>query len=348
MLKDNNKALNGGDFSSNHQADRIEVNNYGLSYSDAKEIALDVYKSNIVKLSDEAAELAAERVKVFISTLLNELVEKLENLNSFKDPGFQSVLFSSQREYAKTGDKDLGQLLVDLLVNRASEVERTKTQIIYDEALDIAPKLTATDYDILSIIFLLRNFSVDHKIADYDSFKDFINQLCLFVNVVDDKYPYTYLEYAGCVKEIEDKRGLSSLLIDNFSIAFCTGFNREMASRFDLNNYTLRDHIIPCFNDKLKYQFSFKNKYYPKLQGYENEDLKAFYITNLQKPLDALKSVAAINPLIWKLNEQWKSSEIKHLHLTNVGIAIAIANIYRRAKIKFNLEEWNNPFNYFF
>ena len=36
------------------------------------------------------------------------------------DPDFQYALFTVQKEYARNGDKDLGDLLVDLLVTEAS------------------------------------------------------------------------------------------------------------------------------------------------------------------------------------------------------------------------------------
>ncbi|RYZ80199.1 MAG: hypothetical protein EOP06_25785 [Proteobacteria bacterium] len=51
--------LNAGDQSTNNQAQTINYHYTGVTYTDAKEIALDVFKNNFLVLKDEAAAIAA-------------------------------------------------------------------------------------------------------------------------------------------------------------------------------------------------------------------------------------------------------------------------------------------------
>ena len=128
MLKDQNQES--GDNSTNLQGKTIIINQ-GLSYADAKEIALDVFKSNFLELSAKAAETAKRRAEELVDNFLNELKQRApESLNKMEDPGMQYAIFTAQKEYAKTGDKDLSKLLVDILVDRSKQEDRDLKQIV--------------------------------------------------------------------------------------------------------------------------------------------------------------------------------------------------------------------------
>ena len=143
MMKD--KKQEGGDGSSNIQAENVNVYN-GITYKDAKEIALDVFNSNFIRLKSEAAQIAAERAEEI--TEKNE--KSPESLEEFKNPAMQDALFQTQKEYAKSGDEELGNLLVDILVDRAKTQERNMLQLVLDESLLVAPKLTVEHFDLLT------------------------------------------------------------------------------------------------------------------------------------------------------------------------------------------------------
>ena len=83
MMKD--KKQEGGDGSSNIQAENVNVYN-GITYKDAKEIALDVFNSNFIRLKSEAAQIAAERAEEITEKIVKELNEKSpESLEEFKN-----------------------------------------------------------------------------------------------------------------------------------------------------------------------------------------------------------------------------------------------------------------------
>ena len=110
----------------------------------------------------------------------------------------QHALFSAQKEYARTGDKDLESLLVDILVDRAGATERNIKQIVLDEALSVAPKLTSEQMDALTVNFLIvRTVSSINSLEAFNSYLDVY--ITPFVGTLTTGAScYEHLEYTGC------------------------------------------------------------------------------------------------------------------------------------------------------
>jgi hypothetical protein len=135
---------------------QAESMSFGLSYADTKQIALDLWKDNALKLSQEATQTALTRVNEFLDSFLSKINEiDPELLNTLKEPSMQMVLFAAQRDYAKTGDKDLENLLVKLLIERAKNQEKTLLQLTIDESLLTVAKLTQNQLNIISLSWIL-------------------------------------------------------------------------------------------------------------------------------------------------------------------------------------------------
>ncbi|MCH7625798.1 MAG: hypothetical protein IIC83_07725, partial [Chloroflexi bacterium] len=146
----------GGDESINIHATNVTVSN-GLSIRDAKEIAKAVFEENAVKLKDEAADIASDRANEILDSILTRIHdEKPEAIEAFRRPDVQMAIFAAQKEHARRGNKELADLLVDLLVERVSHTDDGLMSIVLDESLGVASKLTPDQLDILSLIFLLR------------------------------------------------------------------------------------------------------------------------------------------------------------------------------------------------
>lgn len=174
MINDQVTKQEGGENSTNLQGGTIIVNQ-GITYQDAKNIAIDVFKSNYLELSEKAAITAGQRVEELVDDFLTKMHErKPEAINSIEDPGMQHAIFTAQKEYAKTGDKDLSDMLVDILVDRASQQERNLMQIVLDESLVIVPKLTNNQLDTLTLIFLLK-YTRNNQIINIQTFKEYLN-----------------------------------------------------------------------------------------------------------------------------------------------------------------------------
>jgi hypothetical protein len=128
----------------------------GLSYADVRQVAMDVFEANFLRLRDVAAVVARERAEAFLDSYLQKMAEEGQaEIPEAENPDLQYAVFSAQKEYARTGDEDLGKLLVQLLADRTKVRDRNLTQIVLNESLSVAPKLPPDQLDALSLTFLL-------------------------------------------------------------------------------------------------------------------------------------------------------------------------------------------------
>ena len=61
MINDRNLKQEGGEQSTNFQGQTVKVY-HGITYTDAKEIALDVFKTNFIHLKNEAAQKRLQKI----------------------------------------------------------------------------------------------------------------------------------------------------------------------------------------------------------------------------------------------------------------------------------------------
>lgn len=196
----NKNEISAGDSSLNVQGRNVTIN--GLTYLEARQIALDVFRSNFYQLSEEASNLALKRVETFT----DKVIEKLQSeqtllLDSMKDPDMQYVLYNSQIAYARSGDEDLSEVLINLLVERANTTERTLKQLVINESLAVVPKLTDNQLNLLSLILLFyrsRNpYMKSFEFLEY-YIKVFVSP---FINSLSvEETNFSHLEYASCGK----------------------------------------------------------------------------------------------------------------------------------------------------
>src|SRR5690606_35369925 len=117
--------------------------NIGVSASEARQIAIDVFKANFYDFSEKAAKKALERAEELTDEFIAKFYEKIPELESkLQEPSVQSSMFNTQKEYAKSGDSELKEQLLNILIERINSEERSLKQIVLDEALTILPKLT--------------------------------------------------------------------------------------------------------------------------------------------------------------------------------------------------------------
>ena len=115
----------GGDHSTNIQAHAVAITQ-GPSVAEVRALALDVFRANFLELAGQAAEAARARAEEITEKFLKELQQQhKQGLKQAQDPDFQYALYTAQREYARCGDKELGDLLVDLLVDRTKQENAT-------------------------------------------------------------------------------------------------------------------------------------------------------------------------------------------------------------------------------
>jgi len=143
----------GGANSTNIQAQTVVV---GLSYSEVRDVALDVFRENFLILRDLAMSTAEDRARVFIERLIAEMQSSSGSPpESMGEPAMQSALYEAQKAYALSGDEVLSDVLVRLLVDRAGNDDKDLAQVVQQQALEVVPKLTTPQIHTLAVLFTI-------------------------------------------------------------------------------------------------------------------------------------------------------------------------------------------------
>lgn len=338
MINDTIKRQSGGGGSTNVQADTIYVS--GVSASEVRQIALDVYKANLTTLSQEAANTAMSRVEALTDRFLKKIVDQNPLLIShFNTPGLQVALLNAQREYARVGDKDLEELLVSLLFSRAGETTRNLKQIALEEAITIAPKLTQTQIDILTLNLLVN----DHYVmaSSSEQLKNFLTLTAKFKTEIGFSSPeILHLEYTGCAKLSNHvaggQKGLVYKLSQSYPGLFSKGFSEEDCIAQLGNSQKYDGLFVPCPRMPGKIQFNAVSRFdireYFDIHGYPTEErrkVEAFLYASRMGDEAIQAYLIDLEPEIDFAFEA-KNQDIFSLSTNPVGIAVACANIASR------------------
>lgn len=348
MIKDKTQNQEGGDNSANYQAETI--NQYGISYRDAKEIALDIFQQNFLILNEQAKQTARERAEELTNKFLDEIKEKNPAfLNSFQEPSMQNALYTAQKSYAISGDKNTADLLVDILFERAKQQERNLLQIVLDECLDVAPKLTDEQLNILSIVFLL-TYAVDESIHDLNTLKNYLDEKVKpFVgHLSKESTSYQHLEYCNCSSTSSTQfNSIEELFLQEYTGIFNHGWSKaEVKAKFGMQELP-NNLFVP----------SYYNSYNLQINALTNSELeeKLTYANLPQELTDTVRNV--YNNSIMNSNEvreilfdkcdymqefidYWENSKMPRMSLTSVGMALGNANLKRITGEDYDLSLW--------
>lgn len=347
MINDKINKQEGGENSTNLQGQNIVINQ-GITYQDAKNIALDVFKSNYLELSTKAADTAKQRAEELVDDFLTEVQKRNpESISSMENPGMQYAIFTAQKEYAKTGDKDLSDMLVDILVDRAAQQERNLKQIVLDESLSIVPKLTLSQLDTLTIIFILK-YSRNHNVGNLLQLKKYLDDyIAPFTQLLSKENSlYQHLEFAGCGSISLGSAQIESILLTTYKGLFCKGFTKEqIESTIPLEN--IKSLIVPCLQDTTKLQLAaidedvLEQKATALGLALDQINLLKPFLNNYQMGADEVKTfLKKQGDFIDVLFDIWDNSPLQNMTLTSVGIAVATANLRRKTGISVDLGIW--------
>ena len=325
----------GGAHSTNIQAHSIVIAQ-GLSVTDVRDIALEVFRSNFIKLSGDAINVASERAREITDQFLSELQKHHPaGLAQAQDPDFQYALYTAQREYARCGDKELGDLLVDLLVDRTKHQQRSLLQIVLNESLVVAPKLTTNQLAALSVVFALR-YTMSAGINSSESLFSYLDSIASpFVGLLDKKDAcFQHLDYSGCGTIGIGSVELANVFRKHYKGLFSKGFAfQELVAR----GVAIRQDsplITRCLHNSEKLQVNAMNDNVLRQEAakldtscHDVDRLIALSEFALMNQAEAKNYLIATHPCMAALFDAWEGSMMKNLTLTSVGIAIGHANI---------------------
>lgn len=326
--------------------------NHGMSYSDVRDIALDVVKANLQEFKGQAMQIALDRAEAVTEKFLHKLQDEYpKGLQQAQTPDFQDALFTVQKEYAKAGDEELGDLLVDLLVDRTKQAGRNLMQLVLNEALHTAPKLPAAHIATLSIIFLFRcvRFHNSTTVAKLGE------NIQMHLSPVVAKYTtnrstFAHLEFTGCGTDVQfDVTTLEQLCLVQYPGLFKTGFDQARLDVEQIDPAIKASLVITCLNDPAKFQFSalsldVLNEQIEKLNVSAEDALKvrALYAEASMAEEQVREKMVAVAPLLEDIFKVWNSTPMKTFSPTSVGMAIGHANIKRHVGEFSPLSVWVN------
>ncbi|PFX76397.1 hypothetical protein COL39_03610 [Bacillus cereus] len=192
----NKKEIHAGDDSTNIQAQNVTIQHNGLSYTDVKEVAMEIFKSNFYNLGKTVENTINERAEEIINKYLDRLVTKdPESLKNTEDPDLRFSIYEMQKNHARRGDAKIADLLVDMLVNRTMVKEEEFLKLIYNESMMMITKLTSNQIDILTVIFFVRY--VNSSVFQINEFAELLMRFA--EDVPNEVFFYQHLQYAGCI-----------------------------------------------------------------------------------------------------------------------------------------------------
>jgi len=346
----NRQSQKGGDGSTNIQTEDLTIVQ-GLTYPEVRQVAIDVFKSNFYELAGEAKAIASERAEQITEDFLRKLQsENPDGFSKAQEPDFQHALFTVQKEYARTGDEDLGDLLVDLLVDRSKQDNRNILQIVLNESLSVAPKLTDDQLAVLAVTFFCK-YTMNNGIGTHQLLADTFNQFVqpFSSKILKNQSCYQHLEFSGCGSISMGSSSLQQIYGKKYQGLFLKGFDREEIEKREVSIGEDQRFFIPCLNDSTKLQVRANNieglTEFMDGQSIPNEDkpkITALFNLNKMDDNEIKEKIVSLSPHMNNVFNVWEDSPLKSFSLTSVGIAIAHANIKRLAGEFSDLSIWIN------
>lgn len=329
----------------------VSVTHTGLTRAEAKEVFNELFELNYYKLKGAAQAIAQERGEEVTEKFIQKLQdENPAGLQQYADPDFQDALFTVQKEYAKAGDKDLGDILVDLLVDRSKQANRNILQIVLNQCIHTAPKLTNDQLTVLALIFFFRYTKSTHPLN-----KQLLGMyLARYIkhfsdSIVVSESCFQHLAFTACGSISMGQITLEEIFQRVYEGYFKKGFEATRIDEIEMPASEKDKFFIRCLNDPTKFQVHASDKeileamFTAHAVTEENrQKINALFNEATMGLVEIKAAVLGIAPYLEPVFVTWSASKLKNFELSSVGIAIGHANIKRLAGEFANLAIWIN------
>ena len=130
-----------------------DINFNGITAETAMEICKYVVKAELAVYTQDARVEAEKRLSDISKKTIDRITSLKEDLlYRFKEPAIQMALNETFKNHIASGNEELGENLIDLLIERLKVQERTTEQSIIDEARNTIPKLSSNTVSLLAIM----------------------------------------------------------------------------------------------------------------------------------------------------------------------------------------------------
>lgn len=321
----------GGDDATNLQVGRDVVVHQGTSLEEVREIALGVFRDNFLELRGIAEDIARARV----DKITEDFVEKLQAqpaaaLQSVADPDMQRAIYNAQVGYACSGDDDLEEALVEMLVDRAGVDRPGMRRIVLNEAITAVPKLPLDQRRAIALCFLVKYTALLNPVPLDQFYEGFMKgELALLSrDLPQSMAAYQHIEYVGA----------GSVTISHLSLLGALSEGRRPWFTQGMSIDECPDPLRPHFDDDRLFMPALRDPARRQLRAMRKEDLpalaKAAGVDELADLLPSVYDMGALAhpeikaeileraPELAGLLDTWDNSGLPNLTLTTVGLAI--------------------------
>ena len=210
--------------------------------------------------------------------------------------------------------------------------------VVLDEAMEIMPKLTVTQLNILSLNLAVLRILHPEVVNRYTFFDMITSKILLFYSDNMSKHmEYAHLQYLGCTGILSEGgtyKPIEEIFRTRYAGLFSKGFSKiEFYDYMGVEIQEFQQLITVCQTDAGKYQFNAMNedclKYSIDQYGkheYEEKILQ-YYKENIMGIEEIKRDIASHVSGFEELSDFWKeTSEVKSMELTSVGIEIGLLN----------------------
>lgn len=336
----------GGDDSVNVQAGQDAAVYIGVTASEARDIALDVFRANFMELRGIAEDVARDRAE----RITHEFVEALqarnpEGLSSIQDPDMQMAIYNAQKGYACSGEEDLEATLIDLLVERSGQKSRDLKTLALNQAISCAPQLTVGQRKLVAVSFFVRNTRFMEQLSLPVFYQHIAENLIPLVDIESNRLiDCRYLQSAGVGAVSQFSLKLEEAFWQVYSGYLFNGFTRDQAEgqlrAYSFEGRQIRECIedrsifVPCIRNGNMLQvnaISLDNvRELQAIKGLSGRPgsagpLETLCLHGRMSEMEIKEELVSHVPAIYKLFDHWDSSGLGSFDLTAVGIVIGHA-----------------------
>lgn len=327
----------------------LTVNN-GMSLAQMAEVMREV-RDTAQSFTAEAMVEVEKRIADLQETVLKQFADgSMTNAHAFREPDFQLMIGDAQKAYAHSGDNAVKETLADIISRRSLAANASRLALTLNDAAARAPKLTKTEFAILSLAYLVRH-TRGLGINDAKMFADYINATLMpFVDDIPIEMPsYWHIESQSCGRLATGQINLLKVWRPNYAGVLGKGLAEQQVldHTADANKGMILNTFMPCLRDRalLQPQALTREVYQTK---FKDSGIPAEVLDNVWNAFegtvpgdeDLYAMLKAEIPDIRKLFDRWNAAPIKQLELNSVGIAIGHANASRVAGLKAPLDIW--------
>lgn len=343
-----------GDNSTNLQAggDIVVNNTKSVALYSIEEVAKQLMGSVFGELPDDTKKQIESNQKSYFQALSENLGKILKQNKELKKvvstPDFQYISKNATISASRSSSIELHKNLSSLIIQRINNDNEDLKRIVYNEAISTINKLTIDQLKIITLCYLLKYTSYG-GIVSWEAYKKYLDtHIKPFLGFKNTNAEFQHIEYAGCGSIGIGSWDLININKQQYSFLFLNLVEKDQIDNLTLSD-EIKKEIVTLDVKEDKYFIRFKNKTdlekYLKDKMIDEETSKkliSIYESHIKNDDDIKKKIFKETNTGKELIELWEKSNLKHLSLTSVGIAIGTSYFEQTVGEKIDISIWIN------